>query len=154
MNRVFTKLSFSLILLIVPTYFQAQNAALLPGNIVSCNTTIYDRGGAGNYTSSSNEWITIAGIPGSTITISGTYGLEACNCDYIYVRDGYGNAGTILQTYTNGAGAISYTGTSGQSLTVQLVSDGSVISSGFVATVTYSVAQTCPTYYSVSGLGT
>jgi hypothetical protein len=129
-----------------------QNAALNPGNIVACNTTIYDRGGTGNYSNSTDEWITIAGRPGATITISGSYALETGgNYDYIYIRDGYGNSGTVLQTKVNSTGTISYTGTSGQTLTVHLTSDGSTVASGFSLTVTYSTSQTCPTYYSVSG---
>ncbi|MBU3661535.1 MAG: hypothetical protein FGM14_16855 [Flavobacteriales bacterium] len=131
-----------------------QNAAIAPGNIVACNTTIYDRGGStGNYANSTNEWITIAGIPGATITISGTYALETCNCDYIYIRNGYGNTGTILQTKTNGSGSISYTGTAGQALTVHLTSDGSSVAAGFALTVTYSytTSPSCATSTNVSG---
>ena len=122
----------------------AQNAALSPGNIVSSNTTIYDRGGTGNYANNSNEWITVAGIPGATITISGNYGLEAC-CDRIYIRNGFGNAGAILQTLSLASGSTTYTGTAGQTLTVHLTSDISTVASGFQFTVTYSIAQTAPT---------
>lgn len=129
----------------------AQNAAVTPGNIVTSNTTIYDRGGTGNYSNSSNEWITIAGLPGATINISGSYGLESCNCDYIYIRSGYGNTGTAYISRTNGAGTINYTGAVGETLTVQLVSDGGVTASGFVFTVTYSTTATATSSVNISG---
>jgi len=130
----------------------AQNAKLSTGNIVACDATIRDGGGTGNYQDNRNEWITIAGVPGATITISGSWGLETC-CDRIFIRNGYGNAGTALYTSpgTGTTGAVNYLGTAGQTLTVHLTSDGSVRSSGFQFTVTYSVAQTCPTYTSVAG---
>ena len=47
-----------------------QAAATGVGNIISANATITDRGGAGNYANSTNEWITIAGRPGVSISIS------------------------------------------------------------------------------------
>lgn len=129
----------------------AQNAALNPGNIVASNTTIYDRAGsATNYANNTNEWITIVGNPGATINLSGTYGLEAC-CDRIYIRDGYGNAGTILQTLSAATGTINYTGAVGQTLTVHLTSDFSGRAAGFAFTVTYSAAPAAPTSINLSG---
>ncbi len=153
-NFVFSILAFCGLLL-TNTQLHAQNAALSPGNIVACNTTIYDRAGAStNYANNTNEWITVAGRPGATITISGSYTLEACSCDYIYVRSGYGNTGAIYVTKTNGSGTVSYTGAVGETLTVHLTSDGSTRAAGFAFTVTYSTTQTCPTTYNLSGTAT
>ncbi|NBX80865.1 MAG: hypothetical protein EBQ94_10905, partial [Flavobacteriales bacterium] len=114
------------------------------------NATITDRAGAGNYANNTNEWITIAGRPGVSISISGSYGLEAC-CDRIYIRSGYGNAGTALQTLSAASGTTSYTGACGESLTVHLTSDVSNVSSGFSFTVTYSTPQTATSTVLLSG---
>lgn len=140
-----------IVVLLFSIQAMAQNAALAPGNIVTSNTTIYDRGGTGNYGNSSNEWITIAGRPGMTITISGSYALETGNYDYIYIRSGYGNAGTAYLTRTNGSGTVNYTGAAGETLTVHLTSDASTVASGFVFTVTYSGTTAAASSVNISG---
>jgi hypothetical protein len=52
------------------------------------------------------------------------------NWDYIYIYDGVGTGGTVVQTLT-GTGSINITGADGQIFTVEMVSDGSFTTAGF-----------------------
>lgn len=118
-------------------------------NTMACNGTLYDPGGTGNYSNNQSGYTIIAGKPGATINISGTYDTEA-NYDYIRIYSGAGIGGTLLGTY-HGAGSINYTGTAGQTLTVRFTSDGGVVDPGFVFNITYSTGGSCPSTTLVSG---
>jgi hypothetical protein len=107
-------------------------------NTVSCGTSIvlYDNGGtAGDYANSSSGYTVLDAGLGATITISGNYTTESV--DYIRIYNGTGTGGTLLASYS-GTGSINYTGTAGQTLTVQFYSDSSVVYSGFTLSVSYS----------------
>jgi hypothetical protein len=116
------------------------NVPATGNNTVTCGTniTLYDNGGsAGNYANSSNGYTVLEAGLGATITISGSYVTESV--DYIRLYSGVGTSGTLLATYSGSSGGtINYTGTAGQTITVQFTSDGSVVYSGFSLSVTYS----------------
>ena len=116
----------------------SQNIPASGSNTVSCGTNIvlYDNGGAGaDYTNSSSGYTVLEAGLGATITISGNYTTESV--DYIRIYNGTGTSGTLLATYS-GTGTINYTGTAGQTLTIQFTSDSSVVYSGFALSVSYS----------------
>jgi hypothetical protein len=109
-------------------------------NTVTCGTniTLYDNGGpSGNYVNNSNGHTVLQAGLGGIISITGSYATEGSNIDYIRIYNGTGTGGTILATYS-GTGTINYTGTAGQTLTIQFYSDGSVVNTGFALSVTYS----------------
>jgi hypothetical protein len=70
------------------------------------------------------------------VNINGNYNTES-DFDFINIYSGSGVSGTLLMFY-HGVGTINYTGTPGQTLTVQFTSDGSVVSTGFDLAVTFT----------------
>ena len=88
-----------------------------------------------DYANSSSGYTVLEAGLGATITISGNYTTESV--DYIRIYNGVGTGGTLLATYS-GTGTINYTGTAGQTLTIQFTSDSSVVYSGFALSVSYS----------------
>jgi hypothetical protein len=126
------------------TNFGGCNSTLIPTNgsnsIVCGNATkLCTHAGCGNlYSSSVDGFTVINATSGTTINITGTYALEACNCDYIYIYAGSGISTTPVATYTNGSGNINYTGSPGQTLTVRFKSDGSVVNSGLNSTISFT----------------
>ncbi len=130
---------------------QTLSVTLVPmtgNNTAPCGTDfiLQDNGGTGNYANSSNGYTVIEAGTGATINIAGNYATES-GFDYIRIYDGVGIGGTLLATYA-GSGAVNYTGTAAQTLTVQLTSDGSVQYPGFEFVVTFT--GTC--YASCSGM--
>ncbi len=121
--------------------FSSVNTLNIPAtgnNSVACGTNIvlYDNGGsAGNYVNNSNGYTVLEAGLGATINISGNYVTEFA--DDIVIYNGTGIGGTVLATY-NGTGSINYTGTPGQTISVQFTSDGSVVYSGFTLSVSYT----------------
>ena len=115
------------------------NVPTTGSNSVTCGTniTLYDNGGpTGDYANSSSGYTVLDAGLGATINISGSYATES-SYDYIRIYNGTGTGGTLLASFT-GTGTINYTGTAGQTLTVQFYSDSSGINSGFSLSVTYS----------------
>ncbi|WP_329805753.1 GEVED domain-containing protein [Flavobacterium facile] len=120
------------------TSVSTQNIPTTGNNTVTCGTNIvlFDNGGnAGDYANSSNGYTVLEAGLGATINISGNYVTESS--DYIKIYNGTGTGGTLLGTYS-GTGSINYTGTAGQTLTVQFTSDSSIVYSGFSLSVNYS----------------
>ncbi|MCC6576059.1 MAG: T9SS type A sorting domain-containing protein, partial [Flavobacteriales bacterium] len=120
---------------------QALSVTLVPqtgNNTVPCGTDfiLQDSGGSGNYAASSTGYTVIEAGTGATINIAGSYNTES-GFDFIRIYDGVGIGGTLLATYA-GSGAVNYTGTAGQTLTVRFTSDGSVQYAGFDFTVTFT----------------
>lgn len=109
------------------------------GDTISCGTTIdlFDSGGEwSGYNDGANDWMVIEATALTIITISGTYSVE-CGYDNIYIRSGAGPYGPVLAQYSCG-GTMSYTGQPGQTLTVQLVTDGSVTGVGLNFSILYN----------------
>ncbi len=121
-------------------------------NTMACNGTLYDPGGTGNYSNNQSGFTIIAGKPGATINISGTYNTES-GYDYVYIYSGVGTGGTLIGQY-HGNGSVNYTAPAGQSLTVRFYSDGGVTGVGFAFNINYSTGGTCPATTLVSGTST
>ena len=120
------------------TSVSTQNIPSSGSNTVTCGTNIvlYDNGGStGDYVSSSSGYTVLEAGLSATINISGNYVTESI--DYIRIYNGTGTGGTLLATYS-GTGSINYTGTAGQTLTIQFTSDSSIVYSGFSLSVSYS----------------
>ncbi|MGZ3921060.1 MAG: hypothetical protein ACXVPB_14755, partial [Bacteroidia bacterium] len=147
------KKRFYIILILVAVFNQLGVAVNLPtsgaATANSCGTavTVYDNGGsASNYSNSVSGYIVLNCSGLATINISGTYATES-GWDYVNIYDGSGTGGTLLSQYT-GNGSINYTGKCGQTLTIQLTSDGSTTASGIALNVTYS--GSCTAYSSLN----
>ncbi|MBK7181606.1 MAG: hypothetical protein IPH89_01040 [Bacteroidetes bacterium] len=129
----------------VGTACTPTNIPATGSSIIACgtNTSLYDDGGpAGNYAVSASGYTVLQNSGTGIITLSGTYsGVETC-CDNIRIYDGVGTGGTLLFTYgATGAGTITtFVSAPGQSITVQLNSDGSVQGAGFAFQAIYSGA--------------
>ena len=110
----------------------------------SAGTLCTHAGCGGTYSNNVNGYTVINGSAGFYINISGSYATESC-CDKINIYNGSGTGGTLLATYAGG-GNINYSGTLGQTLTVQFYSDGSVTSTGLTSTVSYLVPPTITSF--------
>lgn len=119
---------------------QGQTLVPLTGsNTVSCgtNTTVCDPGGCTtNYPDNANGHTVLQGAGSSVITITGTFDIEN-GWDYLYIVDGAGTGGTVLQTYT-GIGTINFTSLPGQTITLHFESDGIFNELGFNVNVVYT----------------
>ncbi|MFI5140839.1 MAG: T9SS type A sorting domain-containing protein, partial [Bacteroidia bacterium] len=147
-------LAFLFICIILSSSAFGQSVNLPTSGSVSnaCGSavTVYDDGGSGsNYSNSASGYIVLNAGGSAVINISGSYVTEN-GFDYVYIYSGSGTGGTLLQSYT-GSGTINYTGTAGQTLTIQLSSDGSVNYSGIALNVTYS--GTCPSTINIPASG-
>ena len=126
------------------TVVPANTVPLTGNNSFACGTNMIltDHAGASNYSNSANGYTVLEAGDGGIISITGTYGTEAC-CDLIRIYDGAGTGGTLLQTYA-GTGNANFTGAAGQTLTVQFTSDFSGTGVGFEFAVNYSGACLIP----------
>jgi len=118
----------------------SNNIPSTGSNVISCGTStfLYDAGGsAGDYAVNSSGYTVLANSGSGVITLSGTSSGESC-CDYIRVYRGVGTAGTLVGTYYMGTAIPTITSLAGESLTVQLYSDGSVQGAGCTIQVLYS----------------
>ena len=129
------------------------------GNNSVCGTDVnlQDHAGAGQYANFANGYTILYNGGANTITITGTYTMEAC-CDRLSIYSGStGATGTLLQQYgTLGSGSVSFTSAPGQTVSVVFTSDLSVVANGFSLTVNYSgapVASTAPTSATASPTG-
>ncbi|MGV7107454.1 GEVED domain-containing protein [Flavobacterium sp. U410] len=125
------------------TSVSSINVPATGNNSLSCgtNTLLYDNGGpSGNYANSSSGYTVLQAGAAGIINISGSYTTES-GYDYIRIYNGTGTGGTLLASYS-GTGSINYTGTAGQTLTVQFYSDSSSNYSGFSLAVSYGGACT------------
>jgi hypothetical protein len=99
-----------------------------------CSGNLYDHGGpSGNYSDNANGFTVLnPSILGNMVQVSGTVSAESC-CDFLRIYNGVGIGGTLLWQGNQGAVPV-ITSTSGP-LTVQFISDGSVIGTGFDLTI-------------------
>ncbi|MDC0304148.1 hypothetical protein OAL15_03960, partial [Flavobacteriales bacterium] len=102
------------------------------------NIVFTDHAGATtNYNSGANGYLVLENTAGSFIDLTGTYDTET-NWDNVYIFDGIGTGGTLLQTLTGSGTITPIAGTDGQILTVAFVSDGSGTEPGFEFEAIYS----------------
>ena len=134
---------------VLPTYA----VPLTGNNSVVCGTDLIltDNGGSGgNYGTNANGYTVLEAGTGGIISITGPYATES-GWDYVRLYDGAGTGGVQLQS-VSGNGSLNYTGTAGQTLTIQLTSDGSNNFAGFEFIVSYS-GQCYPTCTSTPNPG-
>ncbi len=107
--------------------------------VCGTNTYIYDSGGpSGDYATNSNGFIVLNNSGNGIITISGSYSaVESC-CDDINIYSGSGTTGTLLYNYFGSGNITTYSSTPGETITIQIVSDGSVQGAGLSLLATYS----------------
>jgi hypothetical protein len=112
------------------------------GSTVStCSGSFYDSGGSsGNYTNGENSTMTFCpATPGTYMqVVFSSLNLESC-CDNIKVYDGTSTTAPLLGTFTGTSVPCTLTATNGAGcLTFQFYSDGSVVYSGWAATLSCS----------------
>jgi hypothetical protein len=115
-------------------YIQAQTGTV---NYTSCGGSFYDPGGTGNYTNSANGVTTFCpSVAGQYVEITfSSFSTEAC-CDFLTIYNGNSTAAPVIGTYSGTTVPCNITSTDATGcLTFRWVSDGSVVSSGWVATV-------------------
>lgn len=109
-------------------------------NVTICSDTVYDDGGpTANYSNSSNGSLTIYPISsGDKVSLNFTdFSLEN-GWDYLYIYDGSDTSATLLGSYTGSAGPGTISASNANpagALTLRLVSDGSINSTGFAAVI-------------------
>ncbi|MBN2777927.1 MAG: PKD domain-containing protein, partial [Bacteroidales bacterium] len=122
-----------------------------------CSGNLYDAGGStGNY---NNNWdgytVLYPDVSGNNIQVAGTTLGENC-CDYLYIYNGVGTAGTLLWSGIANSGAIpSITSTDATgALTIRFDSDGSITGAGFdlsINCVPPPITYTCSGTFTDSG---
>ncbi len=131
---------FYVLVLFFATLYQAkaQTYNMTNGSFTTCSGTFYDSGGSGgSYTSNQNRTLTFyPATPGAKVQLDfGSFSLES-NYDYLSIYDGNSTSSTQVGRYTgrNNPGQITSSAPDG-SLTIFFTSDGSIVSSGWAATV-------------------
>lgn len=101
----------------------------------TCAGTVYDPGGAGQYSNGCNGTTTFyPAVAGNYIKlIFNSFSVETC-CDYLRIYDGTSTADPLIGTYTSSPGTV-YATTSSGALTLYFTTDGSVVYNGFDATL-------------------
>ena len=101
--------------------------------ISTCGGSVTDDGGVGSYSTNCNSIVIInPETAGDLVKLTGTFNTET-NWDYLYIYDGAGTSGTLLETFS-GSGSVDVTSQSGP-LTVHFTSDGSNQYDGFNLTI-------------------
>lgn len=106
------------------------------GTATTCGGTFFDSGaGTGNYMDNENYTMTIyPSTPGSLLQVTfNSFNLETC-CDDITVYNGNSTAAPLMGTFATNPGAITSSAADG-SLTFVFFSDGSVVYTGWEATI-------------------
>lgn len=112
---------------IIPAKVPASGSDVL----VTCDDWIYDNGGStGNYSDNADGYLVVyPSTEGMLVSLSGSYQIEN-GYDNLYVYDGVGTSGTLLNTIT-GSGTLSELVSLSGPLTIRFTSDVSVNYSGF-----------------------
>ncbi|WP_375435588.1 CARDB domain-containing protein [uncultured Hymenobacter sp.] len=124
------------------------NGTMVPysgtATITTCNTTIYDHGGTGNYDDGASGVLVInPGTAGSKIQlIFNSFAVETC-CDRLTIYDGPTTSSPIIGSYVNDPGIITASNSTG-TLTLQFSTDYSVTNTGFEAAVSCIVPAAMP----------
>jgi hypothetical protein len=117
----------------------SQNYNMSNGTVSTCSGTFYDSGGTGNYNNNQNFTYTIcSSIAGGKVRAAFTaFNLEA-NYDYLYIYDGNSTGAPLIGTYSGGTSPGTITASASNTsgcLTFRFTSDGSVVRSGWTATI-------------------
>lgn len=105
------------------------------GTVNTCSGTFYDTGGsAGNYANNQNITTTFCSNAGNCIRVAFTaFNLEN-TYDFLYIYDGPTTGSTLIGAYTGATSPGTITSSTG-CLTFRFTSDGSVVSTGWAATI-------------------
>jgi hypothetical protein len=96
---------------------------------VTCGTTIYDNGYLGNYSSFSNDVLTICGESGDEcLLLTGGYNIGAG--DHLYIYEGTDTDGVLIDDLTGNSGPF-YASPPSSCVTFHFVSDGFVNNGGY-----------------------
>lgn len=148
MNTIKKLISLFLLLNIVITYASNIESRSVKSILLNCGETFYDTGGAnGNYSDNENYTITICpDNSGELLTVSFiSFNIEN-SYDFLRVYDGSDNSVLIGEfTGSNSPGSITSTITNGGCLTFEFVSDFSINSSGWEATISCELPPSCST---------
>ncbi|MBF9143216.1 CUB domain-containing protein [Hymenobacter properus] len=137
------------------SYNTGTQGYLIGTNQTTCTGTIYDSGGpTGNYANSEDlTTVLTPGTAGSRVALNFTsFATESC-CDYLRIYDGPTASAPLIGEYkgTTGPGSVFATNATGQ-LTLVFHSDGSVVASGFEATVScFTILPTITSFTPTSG---
>jgi hypothetical protein len=102
---------------------------------VACSGNFYDNGGSGgNYTNGLNLTHTICGTPGNCVRVAFSSLQLESGFDYLYIYDGPNTGSPLIGTYSGTTSPGTITSTSG-CLTFRFTTDGSVVYSGWAATI-------------------
>ena len=139
---------------ISPATFTVPTSGI--NNFTVCSGILYDSGGPfGNYTDDSNGYtILYPSNPGNAIQVGGTFTGQNC-CDYLQIFNGAGLTGNLLWSGDPSVGVVpNITSTAGP-LTVQFVSNGSVVGTGFALAIDCVPNSSCtPSIFISSNQGT
>ncbi len=142
------------IICLPPTTFTVPTSGV--NNYTVCSGTLYDSGGPlGNYSDDSNGYTTLyPSNPGSLMQIVGSFNGQNC-CDFMQIFNGVGLGGNLLWSGNASVGTVpTITSTSGP-LTVQFISNGSVVGTGFELDINCAQTSSCtPTILISSNQGT
>ncbi|HPH81068.1 MAG TPA: T9SS type A sorting domain-containing protein [Flavobacteriales bacterium] len=137
-----------------PTTFTVPTSGV--NNYTVCSGTLYDSGGPfGNYSDDSNGYTVLnPSNPGSLMQIGGSFNGQNC-CDFLNIFNGVGLGGNLLWSGNASAGVVpTITSTSGP-LTVQFISNGSIVGAGFALDINCVQSSSCtPTISITSSQGT
>jgi uncharacterized repeat protein (TIGR01451 family) len=109
--------------------------------LCGANVMLHDAGGPnGNYNSNSSGYTILTNSGSSQITISGNYTYLETTFDTLKIFAGSGIGGQLLYAYNGSSGGsiTPFTSQPGQPITVQLVSDATVVGAGFSLQVQYT----------------
>ena len=139
MMKTYKTIKTFVVMLVLFSAISGKAQTLVPfsgSNTVNCgyNGTLEDHAGSGLYSNNADGYTVLLSGAQAVINLSGAYQVEN-GFDYIYIYDGIGTGGTLLQTY-NGTGNANFTSQPGQTITVRFDTDGSVTQSGFNFSVT------------------
>lgn len=134
MNR----LHHSLILFILSLFFAQSlkgQITMTNGTLTTCNTTLLDPGGIFNYNNNETVVMTICGTAGQCLNLNWTMiDIESC-CDFINIYDGPSTTSQPLGSYM-GTVPPPNISSSGNCITLEFFSDGSITGAGFSVDIT------------------
>lgn len=119
----------------------SQNYNISNSTINTCSGNFYDTGGpGGNYGNNQNIVQTFCSTtPGEAIQLAFSAFNVENNFDFLIIYDGPTTGSPVIGSYTGGNSPGTVSG-SGSCITVQFTSDGSVVSSGWAATISCVVS--------------
>ena len=136
------KIAFSFFLFVLSSLIFSQSinmGAGISSTANYCGYTFYDSGGsAGNYANSQNITVTICAPAGQYLTINFTAFSTEATFDVLSIYNGGSTASPLIGNYSGSNSPGSITTTQGGCITIKFVSDGSIVSSGWAASISCS----------------